>query len=40
MMDKNTLADALIKRTPSTLDEIESKTVHTYKEGDQQRKTK
>ena len=33
-MDKNTLADVLIKRTPSTLDEIEPKTVHTYKEGD------
>ena len=30
-----TLADGLIKRTSSMLDEIESKTVHKVKEGDQ-----
>ena len=31
-----TLADGLIKRTSSMLDEIESKTIHKDKEGDQQ----
>ena len=31
----NTLADALIETTSSMLDEIESKTVHKDKEGDQ-----
>ena len=30
-----TLADGLIKRTSSMLDEIESKTVHKAEEGDQ-----
>ena len=29
----NTLADGMIKRTSSTLDEIESKTVHKDEEG-------
>ena len=29
-----TLADGLIERTSSTLDEIESKTVHKEEEGD------
>ena len=29
------LADGLIERTSSMLDEIESKTVHNVKEGDQ-----
>ena len=33
-----TLADGLIERTSSMLDEIESKTVHKVKEGDQQKK--
>ena len=32
--DKKTLADGLIKRTSSMLDEIESKTVHKAEEGD------
>ena len=32
------LADGLIERTSSMLDEIESKTVHKVKEGDQQKK--
>ena len=36
----NTLADGLIERTSPMLDEIESKTMHKYKEGDQQRKKK
>ena len=31
----NTLADVLIKRTSSMVDEIESKTVHKDKENDQ-----
>ena len=31
----NTLADGLIETTSSMLDEIESKTVHKDKEGDQ-----
>ena len=31
----NTLADGLIKRTSSMVDEIESKTVHKDKENDQ-----
>ena len=35
-----TLADGLIERTSSMLDEIESKTVHKDEEGDQQRKKK
>ena len=30
----NTLADGLIERTSSMLDEIESKTVHKAEEGD------
>ena len=30
----NTLADGLIERTSSMLDEIESKTVHKDEEGD------
>ena len=30
----NTLADGLIERTSSILDEIESKTVHKAEEGD------
>ena len=34
----NTLADGLIKRTSSMLDEIESETVHNNKESDQLRK--
>ena len=38
--DKKTLADELIKRTSSMLDEIESKTVHKDEEGDWQRKKK
>ena len=33
-----TLADGLIERTPSMLNEIESKTMHKDDEGDQQRK--
>ena len=33
-----TLTDGLIERTSPMLDEIESKTMHKYKEGDQQRK--
>ena len=36
----NTLADGLIKRTLSMLDEIESKTIHKNEEGDQQREKK
>ena len=36
----NTLADGLIDRTSSMLDEIVSKTVHNDKEGDLQRKKK
>ena len=36
----NTLADGLIKRTSSMLDEIASKTVHKGKESDQYRKKK
>ena len=32
---RNTLADGLIGRTLSTLDEIEPKTMHKDKEGDQ-----
>ena len=36
----NTLADGLIKRTLSMIDEIISKTVHKDEEGDQQRKKK
>ena len=35
-----TLTDGLIERTSPMLDEIESKTMHKYKEGDQQRKKK
>ena len=35
----NTLADGLIKRTPSMVDEIDSKTVQND-EGDPQRKNK
>ena len=35
-----TLADGLIERTSSMLDEIESKTVHKDEEGDQLRKKK
>ena len=31
----NTLADGLIERTSSMLDEIKSKIVHNKKEGDQ-----
>ena len=31
----NPLADGLIERTSSKLDEIESKTIHKDKEGDQ-----
>ena len=31
----NTLADEMIERTSSMLDEIESKTMHNDKEGDQ-----
>ena len=31
---KNTLADGLIERTSSMLDEIESKTMHKAEEGD------
>ena len=34
------LADGLIERTSSMLDEIESKTVHKDEEGDQERKNK
>ena len=34
----NTLAEGLIERTSSILDEIESKTVHNSEEGDQQEK--
>ena len=30
----NTLADGLIKKTLSMLDEIESETMHKYKQGD------
>ena len=33
--EKHTLADWLIERTSSMLDEIESKIVHKDKEGDQ-----
>ena len=36
----NTLADGLIERTSSMLDEMESKTVHNDKEGQRQRKKK
>ena len=36
----NTLADGLITRTSSMLDEIESKTMHNDKEGDRQKKKK
>ena len=35
-----TLADGLIERTSSTLDETESKTLHKDEEGDQQMKKK
>ena len=35
-----TLTDGLIERSSPMLDEIESKTMHKYKEGDQQRKKK
>ena len=33
-----TLADGLIKRTSSMLEEIESKTIHKDKEGDRKKK--
>ena len=36
----NTLADGLIKRTLSMLDEIESKTIHKNEEGDQHQEKK
>ena len=36
----NTLADGLITRTSSMLDETESKTMHNDKEGDRQKKKK
>ena len=36
----NTLADGLIVKTSSMLDEIESKTVHNSEEGDWKRKKK
>ena len=36
----NTLADELIERTSSMLDEIESKTMYKDEEGDQWRKKK
>ena len=36
----NTLADGLIERISSMLDEIEYKTVHNNKEGDRWRKKK
>ena len=32
---KNTLADGLIERTSFVFDDIESKTVYKYEEGDQ-----
>ena len=34
MMDVNTLADGLVERTSSVLDETELKTVHKDEEGD------
>ena len=37
---KNTLADGLTERTSFMFDEIESKTVHKDKEGDQLRQKK
>ena len=37
---RNTLAEGLIERSWSMLDEIESKTVHNNKEADQERKNK
>ena len=39
-VSKDKMPDGLIERTSSMLDEIESKTMHKDKEGDQERKKK